>query len=74
MMRPQRLPVASPRGGNRGCLCKDGTYSRRCCDGSLAAQGIGALVGQGISVHIRGEEWQTINTRWEATNTLWQDL
>jgi hypothetical protein len=74
MMRPQKLPVASPRGGNRGCLCKDNTYSRKCCDGSLQAQGIGSLVGQGISVKIRGEEWQTINTRWEATNTLWQDL
>jgi len=74
MMRPQRLPVVSPRGGNRGCLCKNGTYSRNCCDGSLQAQGIGSLVGQGTSVIIRGEEWQTINTRWEATNTMWQDL
>jgi hypothetical protein len=47
MMRPQKLPVASPQGGNRGCLCKDNTYSRKCCDGSLPAQGIGSLVGQG---------------------------
>lgn len=31
----------SPRGGKRGCLCKDGTYKKRCCDGSLQAQGIG---------------------------------
>jgi hypothetical protein len=31
----------SPRGGKRGCLCKDGTYSKKCCDGSLRAQGIG---------------------------------
>jgi hypothetical protein len=31
----------SPRGGKRGCLCKDGTYSKKCCDGSLEAQGIG---------------------------------
>jgi hypothetical protein len=74
MIRRQRLPIASPRGGNRGCLCKDNTYSRKCCDGTLAAQGIGSLVGQGTSVIIRGEEWQTINTLWEATNTLWQDL
>jgi len=28
-------------GGNRACLCKDGTYSTKCCDGSLWAQGIG---------------------------------
>jgi len=35
-------PRASPIGGRRGCLCKDGKrYSRKCCDGSLQAQGIG---------------------------------
>jgi hypothetical protein len=50
MMRRQKLPVASPRGGNRGCLCPDGTYSRKCCDGSLPAQGIGSLVQQGEKV------------------------
>ncbi len=34
----------SPKGGQRGCLCKDGkTYSSKCCDGSLQAQGIGAI-------------------------------
>ena len=40
---------ASPKGGRRGCLCKDGTYSKKCCDGSLQAQGIGktASVTQG---------------------------
>ena len=32
---------ASPKGGRRGCLCQDGTYSKKCCDGSLQAQGIG---------------------------------
>jgi hypothetical protein len=31
----------SPRGGKRGCLCKNGKYSSRCCNGSLQAQGIG---------------------------------
>jgi hypothetical protein len=35
------LSKVSPRGGKRGCLCKDGTYSKKCCDGSLEAQGIG---------------------------------
>ena len=74
MYRPMKLPVASPRGGRRGCLCKDNTYKSNCCDGSLQAQGVGSLVGQGTSVKIRGEEWQTINTLWESTNTLWQDL
>lgn len=39
----------SPKSGNRGCLCKDGTYSRECCDGSLQAQGIGSDVNQGTS-------------------------
>lgn len=35
-------PRSSPVGGRRGCLCKDGKrYSRKCCDGSLQAQGIG---------------------------------
>lgn len=33
----------SPKGGARGCLCKDNTYSRKCCDGSLQAQGIGSI-------------------------------
>jgi len=36
----------SPKGGTRGCLCKDKkTYSRKCCDGSLWAQGIGNIYG-----------------------------
>ena len=40
----------SPKGGNRGCLCKDGkTYSRECCDGSLQAQGIGSLKGGSVN-------------------------
>lgn len=34
----------SPKGGRRGCLCADGrTYSSKCCDGSLEAQGIGSI-------------------------------
>ncbi|NBU05851.1 MAG: hypothetical protein EBT39_05830 [Sphingobacteriia bacterium] len=34
----------SPKGGQRGCLCKDGkSYSTKCCDGSLHAQGIGLI-------------------------------
>lgn len=37
----QRETKVSPRGGKRGCLCKDGTYKKKCCDGSLQAQGIG---------------------------------
>ena len=34
----------SPKGGQSGCLCKDvKTYSIKCCDGSLQAQGIGTV-------------------------------
>jgi len=37
---------ASPRAGaRRGCLCSNGTYSSKCCDGSLEAQGIGKTEG-----------------------------
>jgi hypothetical protein len=37
---------SSPKGGSRrGCLCEDGKYSQKCCDGSLQAQGIGRTTG-----------------------------
>jgi len=39
----------SPKGGKRGCICPDGTYSVECCDGELISQGVGALVSQGVS-------------------------
>jgi len=32
---------SSPKGGKRGCLCKNGKYSAKCCNGDLQAQGIG---------------------------------
>ena len=35
----------SPKGGTRGCLCANNTYSVKCCDGSLKAQGIGNIYG-----------------------------
>jgi len=34
---------SSPKNGRQACLCPDGTYSRKCCDGSLQAQGIGRI-------------------------------
>ena len=37
----------SPKGGNRGCLCTDGTYKKECCNGYLQAQGVGAILSQG---------------------------
>ena len=36
----------SPKGSRRGCLCEDNTYSTKCCDGSLRAQGIGSTSKQ----------------------------
>ena len=36
----------SPKGSRRGCLCEDNTYSTKCCDGSLRAQGIGSTSRQ----------------------------
>lgn len=36
---------SSPKNNSRACLCKDKmTYSKKCCDGSLWAQGIGRIV------------------------------
>jgi len=32
---------SSPLGGKRGCLCPDGKYRAKCCNGDLQAQGIG---------------------------------
>jgi hypothetical protein len=40
-MAEKTASKVSPRGGKRGCLCKDGKYHKDCCDGSLEAQGIG---------------------------------
>lgn len=34
---------SSPKNSRRGCLCEDGTYNKKCCDGSLQAQGIGRI-------------------------------
>ena len=33
----------SPQNDNRACMCKDGKYSRKCCDGTLRSQGIGNI-------------------------------
>jgi hypothetical protein len=52
----------SPKGGKRGCLCADGTYSSECCDGTLQAQGIGALESQSTSTITHNNEGQTIVT------------
>jgi hypothetical protein len=38
--------TSSPKGGKRGCLCKDGKYSSKCCKGELSEQGVGSLQDQ----------------------------
>ena len=35
--------IPSPQNDKRGCLCKNGKYSRKCCDGTLQAQGLGNI-------------------------------
>lgn len=47
--------IPSPKGGRRGCLCKDGKYSKKCCDGTLEAQGIGKTAGTGTDVVTQSE-------------------
>jgi len=56
----------SPRGGRRGCLCKDGkTYSRKCCDGTIGAQGIGSTVG-GNTSNVVNEDTNRVETETSA--------
>jgi hypothetical protein len=45
MSKSKTPSYSSPKGGRRGCLCENGTYSVKCCDGSLQAQGIGVVQG-----------------------------
>jgi hypothetical protein len=52
----------SPKGGKRGCICKDGTYNSKCCDGSLEAQGIGSTVNQVTSSVTNTNETRTITS------------
>jgi hypothetical protein len=44
----ETLGNAVPSGSRRGCMCKNGTYSRKCCDGTLRAQGVGRISGVGV--------------------------
>jgi hypothetical protein len=45
MAKTKTPSYSSPKGGRRGCLCENGKYSSKCCDGSLQAQGIGVVQG-----------------------------
>lgn len=68
MKRKWKTPSnTSPTGTKRACLCDDGkTYSRKCCDGSLQAQGIGNITGLGLllletGAYLLQENGQNIN-------------
>jgi hypothetical protein len=50
----------SPKGGKRGCLCKNGTYDKKCCDGSLQAQGIGSAISNTINNVVRTSSTRVI--------------
>tara|TARA_R110000772_G_scaffold47754_1_gene108913 strand:- start:432 stop:617 length:186 start_codon:yes stop_codon:yes gene_type:complete len=47
--------TSSPKGGKRGCLCKNGKYSSRCCNGELSEQGIGTTLEQGSATVTNNE-------------------
>ncbi len=52
--------TSSPKGGKRGCVCKDGTYSSKCCNGELQEQGIGSLTNQQVVVTTNTDNTRTI--------------
>ena len=52
--------TSSPKGGKRGCVCKDGTYSSKCCNGELSEQGIGSLINQEVVVTTNTDNTRTI--------------
>ena len=52
--------TSSPKGGKRGCVCKDGTYSSKCCNGELSEQGIGALTNQQVVITTNTDSTRTI--------------
>ena len=46
----------SPKSSRRGCLCKDNTYSTKCCNGTLRAQGIGSTSAAGSTIEFFSQE------------------
>jgi hypothetical protein len=39
--------MSVPHNSKRGCLCRNGTYSRKCCGEDYFSQGIGNVTGDG---------------------------
>jgi len=52
MAKNKTLSKTSPKGGKRGCLCDNGKYDSKCCDGSLQSQGIGSGINDGEQVAV----------------------
>ena len=52
--------TSSPKGGKRGCVCKDGRYSSKCCNGELSEQGIGSLTNQEVIVTTNTDNTRTL--------------
>ena len=47
----------SPKGGRKGCLCRDrDVYSIECCNGDIIAQGIGSTSGTPIQQDFLAQE------------------
>ncbi len=53
----------SPKGGNRGCLCDNGKYSKECCNGDLQNQGIGSTITGSDSTVTNTNGVRTISTQ-----------
>ena len=62
MAKQKSVSKTSPKGGKRGCLCDDGTYNSKCCDGTLQAQGVGSLVSQNTSTVVNTNETRVITS------------
>ena len=59
--KPFKTPSrSSPKNSRRACLCADNTYSRKCCDGSLQAQGIGRITA--LPEEITEQETEEVET------------
>jgi len=68
-----RLPVVSPKGASRGCLCwESNTYSRSCCDGSLHAQGIGQTIS--ALIPFSDEVWELQKNKWNRIHDTYNQL
>lgn len=65
--------ITSPKGGNRGCLCADGTYSKKCCNGYLQNQGIGSTIGGGEGTVTNPKLlWNGADRYWDKYDDTWE--